>query len=378
MNRREMLRRSLGLGACLTLSNLTAGSSPKPAQGPGSLKMLADKAGLKLGVQAQKRDLQNPEFVQWVTENFSLLTPGNELKWPRLHPTPDSYTFDEADWMIEFCQSHGLLVHGHNLCWNSPSGNPAWLSSTLTHENAARTLVDYITTVVKRYKGRIESWDVVNEPVVAWSKRPDGLYPGIWLSLLGSNYLDIAFHAAQAADPSALRVLNCYYIEQDTPDAIRTRDFTVVLLQGMLKRNVPVQAVGIESHLSATIPSGGASFAKFLRQLSDMGLQVLFTELDVDDSEVIGDIAVRDKVVGQVYFDYLVESVPAARAKRVIFWSPSDRGNWLNSMPQAKFHRSDGQPHRPGLLDDSYKKKPAFDSVQAALMKLSAQSKAST
>jgi endo-1,4-beta-xylanase len=378
VNRREMLRRSLGFGASLTLPSTAIGLLPKPAETSASLKVLADKAGLKLGVQAQKRDLQNPEFVQWVVENFSVVTPGNELKWPRLHPTPDSYAFDDADWMIEFCQIHGLLVHGHNLCWNSPFGNPAWFSSSLTHENASRTLVDYITTVVKRYKGRIESWDVVNEPVVAWSKRPDGLYPGIWLSLLGPGYLDAAFHATQAADPSALRVLNCYYVEQDTPDAIRTRDMTVALLQGMLKRNVPVQAVGIESHLSATIPLGGASFAKFLRQLSDMGLQVLFTELDVDDSEVIGDIAMRDKVVGRVYFDYLVENVPAARAKRVIFWSPGDRGNWLNSMPQAKFHRSDGQPHRPGLLDDSFKDKPAFDSVQAALMKLSVQSKAST
>jgi endo-1,4-beta-xylanase len=207
--------------------------------------------------------------------------------------------------------------------------------------------------------------------VVFWSKRPDGLYPGVWLSLLGPQYLDIAFHAAKAADPGALRVLNCYYVEQDTPDFERTRELTIVLLQQLLKRGVPVQAIGIESHLDASAPFGGPAFLEFIKRVRGLGLQVLITELDVDDSQVQGDVQERDRVVAQCYYDYLTQVVPAGKTDRIIFWTPSDRWDWLNSMPPAKFHRADGKPHRPGLLDDALRPKPAMDAVEAALRTLS-------
>jgi endo-1,4-beta-xylanase len=372
MKRRDMLLGGIGLGAAFALPEILRASFAFPGVPSTSLKTIATSAGLKLGIQAGKASLQVPEFVQFITENFSLLTPGNELKWTALRPNAETYNFDVADWMIDFCQSHGLLVHGHNLCWNSPSANPAWFPSVLTHDNARQHLTDHITTVMKRYRGRIESWDIVNEPVVYWSKRPDGLYPGIWLNLLGTEYIDIAFRAAQAADPGALRVLNCYYVEQDNPDFEKTRELTLALLQQLLKRGVPIQAIGIESHLDAAAPAGGPSYLGFIEKVRAMGLQVLITELDVDDTQVSGDKRNRDNIVAQRYYDYLTEVVPAGKMNRVVFWTPSDRWNWLNStnLP-PKFRRADNQPHRPGLLDDALHQKPALDAVRAALLKLS-------
>ncbi len=370
MTRREMLIDGLGLGSGLLLSQplracMLSDDGPAP-----SLKALAAKSNVKLGLQASKANLQVQEFVQFVTQNFSLLTPGNELKWPRLHPTPDSYIFDDADWMVNFCQSHGMLAHGHNLCWNSPSANPAWFPSVLTRQNAAQQLTDYSMTGAGRYRGRSAAWDGGTEPVVSWSNPADGLYPGVWVSLLGPQYLDIAFHAAKAADPEALRVLNCYYVEQDQPDFERTRELTITLLQQLLKRGVPVEAIGIESHLDASAPFGGPAFLEFIERVRALGLQVLITELDVDDSKVQGNEQERDRVVAQCYYDYLTQVVPAGRTDRIIFWTPSDRWDWLNSMQPAKFHRADGKPHRPGLLDDSLHPKPAMDAVEAALRTL--------
>lgn len=378
MTRREMLMDGLGFGAGLLLSEpllllsqpLCASILPGVDSVP-SLKTLAAKARVKLGLQASRANLEVPEFAQFFTQNFSLLTPGNELKWPRLRPTPDTYTFEDADWMVNFCQSHGMLVHGHNLCWNSPNANPAWFPSVLTPRNAEKQLTDYIMTVVGRYRGRIESWDVVNEPVVFWSKRPDGLYPGVWINMLGPRYLDVAFHAAKAADPDALRVLNCYYVEQDQPDFERTRELTITLLQQLLGRGVPVQAVGIESHLDASAPFGGADFLRFIQRVRALGLQVLITELDADDSKVQGNEQERDRVVAQCYYDYITKVVPAGNTDRIIFWTPTDRWDWLNSMQPVKFHRADGKPHRPGLLDDSFHPKPAMDAVEEALRVLS-------
>ncbi len=332
---------------------------------PGSLKDAGAACGLKIGVQAEKGPLQqHPEFAQVVKNNFNLLTPGNELKWGRIRPTPDAFNFTDADWMVNFGQSNGMLIHGHNLCWNSPTANPAWFKTVLNKSNASRYLTDHITTVMRRYAGRIDSWDVVNEPTVYWSKRSDGLYPGVWLEYLGPTYIDVAFHAAAAADPKALRCLNVYYVEDGTPNDETTRKETVALLKQLLARGVPVQAVGMESHLDASLPPGGEGLSTFIKQVRDMGLEMLITELDVNDTNIPGNVQARDQVVAKTYHDYLTAVVPPSATKRVIFWTATDKFDWLDSAHQD---RADRTPHRAGLLDSTMASKPQFAAVQSAL-----------
>jgi endo-1,4-beta-xylanase len=373
MNRRSFLTNALIAGAwAATPEFAPAAPRPNPVTPSGPLKVAVAKCGIKVGVQAGKATLQFPDFVQAVKDNFNMLTPGNELKWPRLQPAPGSFDFKDADWMVNFCEANGLLVHGHNLCWNSPTGNPNWFKTTLNASNASRYLTEHITTVMRHYAGRIDSWDVVNEPTVFWSKRSDGLYPGIWVDLLGPTYIDTAFHAAAAADPKALLVLNVYDVEQGTPDHETTRRTTIVLLKQLLARGVPIQAVGMESHLDVSAPTGGADLKTFIQQIRDMGLQMLITELDVNDTHLEGNFQIRDQAIATMYQDYLMEVVPASGTKRVIFWTPSDKWDWLNSTNIPQFKREDGTPHRPGLFTDKLARKSAFGAVESSLREICA------
>jgi endo-1,4-beta-xylanase len=283
--------------------------------------------GSRIGIVADKASLQEPAFARVVTQNFDMLT-ASGMKWDRIHPGPATYDFTEADWNMQFAQDNGLQVHGHNLCWNSPLAYPAWFKSVLNKSNARQILTDHITTVMKRYEGRINSWDVVNEPVVLWSKRSDGLYPGIWVDLLGPNYVDVAFNAAAAADPKALRVMNIYNVEQGTPDHERTRNETIALLKHLLDRGVPVQAVGIESHLDTSLPLGEASYREFIDEIRALKLQVLVTELDVMENRSVGDSRNWDESVAQYYGDYLTQVISSAHPQALIFWTINDR--WWN------------------------------------------------
>jgi endo-1,4-beta-xylanase len=369
MKRRTFLTKSLMATAWAAMPKLgPALASTTSTVGSEALKDAGAKCGIKVGLQSGRQTLQIPEFAQIVKDNFDMLTPGNELKWPRLRPGPDSFDFADPDWMISFCEANAILVHGHNLCWNSPQSSPSWFKTTLDKSNASRYLTDHITTVMRRYAGRIDSWDVVNEPTVFWSKRGDGLYPGIWLDLLGPTYIDVAFHAAAAADPKALLVLNVYDVEHGIPDHDTTRRTTIALLKQLLARGVPVQAVGMESHLDASLPPGGAGLSTFIKQVRDMGLQMLITELDVNDTRTEGDFQTRDEVVAKTYHDYLMEVVPASGTKRVIFWTPTDKWDWLNSTNIPHGQRDDRTPHRPGLFDDSMGRKPAYGAVRSALV----------
>ncbi len=323
MTRREVILSGVRLAA---YAGLAKASSMSMMHAAGSSSLTLKEAGVPLrcqiGTAADRTSLQDPAVARFVILNFNLLT-ASGMKWGTIHPGPDTYDFTEADWNINFAEKNGMRVHGHNLCWNAPH-NPAWLNSVVNKANARQLLTSHITTVMERYRGRIDSWDVVNEPVVPWSRRSDGLYPGIWLCL-GPEYIDIAFHAAAAADPKPLRILNIYNVEQGTPDHELNRTRTLTLLKQLLARGVPIQAVGLESHLDVSQPLGQAPFIEFIKAIRGLGLEVVVTELDVMESRATGSSMDWDQTVAKYYGDYIAEVTSAANPRFVIFWSVGDR-----------------------------------------------------
>ena len=368
MNRRKLLYGSGGLA----LYSALARTPLLVAEQPGSIANLKDSAqsrGIILGVQADPSLLNVPQLAKFIAANFQMLTPGNELKWNNLRPTSGTYNFGPADGIFAFAAANNMLIHGHNLCWNQ--SNPSWLASVLTKQNAQQYLTDHIQTVMTHCKGKVDSWDVVNEPIRAGTNRPDGLTPGIWLDLLGPQYIDIAFHAAAAADPGALRVLNLDNTEAEDSRGEKTRAFSYQLIQQLLKRNVPVQAIGLESHLDGAQSTTSAGRDRFIQQVRSLGLEVLITELDVNDTAIPGSDSARKKAVAMNYYTYLTDVIPVSAAKRVIFWTLTDHNNWYEWMAARNTHyvRSDGKPHYPGLLNDEYEPNPALGAVQAALGK---------
>jgi endo-1,4-beta-xylanase len=128
----------------------------------------------------------------------------------------------------------------------------------------------------------------------------------------------------------------------------------------------------MESHLDVSAPTGGADLRTFIQQIRDMGLQMLITELDVNDTHLEGNFQIRDQAIATMYQDYLMEVVPASGTKRVIFWTPSDKWDWLNSTNIPQFKREDGTPHRPGLFTDKLARKSAFGAVESSLREICA------
>jgi endo-1,4-beta-xylanase len=367
LNRRTLLRRGVEFANAVAMGAAMAAravSSDTEAFQP--LKTFGAPCGLRIGAQSDIGPLKDAGFAQLVRDNFNLLTPGNQLKWGYVHPKPDVFAFDDADWMVQFAKTNGMLVHGHNLCWNY-TGN-SWLDQVLTPRNARQYLTEHIRTVAGRYRGQIDSWDVVNEPIAPWSRRSDGLYPGIWLNLLGSEYIDIAFAATAEADPRALRVLNLHHVETSSPDDVKNRKSAVALLRQLIQRRVPLQAVGLESHLTGGVPLGGPDLANFIRDIREMGLEVLITECDVIDTQLSSDENTRDDEVAKCYGDYIKQVIPGTGIRSFIFFTPCDRFSWVNSprLKDPQFLRKDGKPQRPGLFDVRMKAKPAFRAASSA------------
>jgi endo-1,4-beta-xylanase len=220
----------------------------------------------------------------------------------------------------------------------------------------------------------MHSWDVVNEAINVADGRADGLRNSLWLRLVGEEYIELAFKTAREADPQALLTYNEYGIEPETRAGEQKRAAVIEMLRRMVARRVPVDAVGVQSHISAAAPvtaggnmstalQYGPGLMRFIAAVRELGLQVFVTEMDVNDRALAAGEPERDSVVAFAYKQYLelVLGDPAVRA--VLTWGISDRYTWLDHAES----RIDGKPERPLPFDTEGKAKASYYAMREAI-----------
>lgn len=354
MNRRSLLK-SAGMYGCIAGIDGFQRLGAQITQ-PPSLKRIAKREGRLVGVFAGAYLKFQPKQADIIAAEFSMIANGNDLKFSdRLRPTPDTYNFTAGDWTLDWAQSHGLLFRGHCLVWWNAL--PKWFQSHVTPENARQVMTDHIHTVVGHYAGDVYSWDVVNEAIYH-DNRADGLRRKPWLDFIGPDYIDIAFHTAAAADPKARLILNECYIEHDTPAEIGRRASFLALITRLKKDGVPINGVGLQSHLRGNTPVDEDGMITFLKQVQDLGLEIMITEMDVDDVGVSASMI--DQVVTEKYGKYLDLVGPFVTL--ISFQQLEDSP----SVPR----RPDGIVSRPNLFDINGQKKASYEAVAASLEKL--------
>jgi endo-1,4-beta-xylanase len=328
-----------------------------------SLRAHAEARGLLVGCAVVPQRLTGePAYAGLVAGQVNLLVAENAMKWAALRPAPDKFDYRGADEILAFASQHGQKVRGHNLCWHESI--PSWFAGTVTKQNAQQFLVQHIQTVAGRYSGRLHSWDVVNEAIDPKSGRPDGLRNSPWLDLIGPDYIELAFNTARKPDPTALLTYNDYGIENDSADDREKSGQVLMLVRRMKARGVPIDAVGVQSHLSATDPAPGAGLLEFVRELRGMGLQVFVTELDINEKKLEGSVGERDAAIARLYKEYVTMMVAEPNVSAVLTWGITDRYTWLDG---PKYARPDGQPQRCLPFDSDYHPAPAFFAYRDAI-----------
>jgi endo-1,4-beta-xylanase len=303
-------------------------------------------------------------YTLLVQTQAGILVAENAMKWSGLRPTLATFDFALADRMMRFASLAGQSVRGHNLCWHEAL--PAWFKTSATRDNARNLLVEHIQTVAGRYRGRIQSWDVVNEAIEPQDGRPDGLRKSPWLELIGPDYIELAFKTAAMADPKAKLTYNDYDIELDTPEQSVKRGQVLLLLRRLKARGVPIHAVGVQSHLKADGPQPGAGLIAFIREAGKMGLEAYVTEMDVNTRNVQGSSRVQDAAVARVYQDYLGLVLVEPNVPIALTWGITDAYTWLNQSKEEWAKRRDGTPQRPLPFDAGFMPAPAFQTIRSA------------
>ena len=369
----EFSRRAFlsGAGGAVLTSPLLRKNSSILAESPAAipalveerfLKQIADRRGILYGAAATKTHLSSDkDFANTFVEQCAILVPEVELKWDALRQAPDAFNFQPVDWLQKFAARDQMKFRGHPLVWYQSL--PKWFDSYASPQNAKELMLNHISTVVGHYAGKVHSWDVVNEALDPNEKRPDGLRSKPWVNLVGPDYIDDAFHAAAAADPKAMLVWNENHLETREDWAQAKREAMLKNLKLRLQRSVPIHAIGLQSHLPGTSPTFNyPEFVSFLRAVSDLGVKVIVSELDVIDSELPADAANRDQAVANVYFDYLSTVLHSSMVPAVLTWGISNRYTWIAGYKPRK----DNAKARPLPFDEDLKPSPAWSAMAKA------------
>jgi endo-1,4-beta-xylanase len=266
-------------GASTGLS--AAGSVP-----PDSLRALAADIGLRVGTAVNPFDLDTPAYRQITADQFSTVTPENEMKWQVVEPTRGTYDWSGGDRLVQFAHEHGQLVRGHTLLWHSQL--PTWLTDgvangTISDAELRDLLHKHITDEVKHFKGQIWQWDVANEFFAnAWDPNPlpDGINADdFWVQHLGEGVIADAFRWAHAADPKALLFYNDFNIAGEDGTNAKA-DAVYAWVKQQLAAGVPIDGVGDQGHLD-TQYGFPTRMQEDLQRYADLGLKVALTEVDV-------------------------------------------------------------------------------------------------
>jgi endo-1,4-beta-xylanase len=343
---------------------LAAGASalafPAAAKDMGTLRGIAASRGFTFGTAAASYELKDADFPPVLLREAAQLVPEYEMKRHVLEPRPGQYDFAGLDALFAFAARNGLSMRGHTLVWYY--ANPPWLVPALEGRRNDKLLTDHIQTVLRRYP--MTSVDVVNEALAPPDSGTHGLRPSPWLKAFGPGYIDTAFHAARAADPHVKLVYNDWGFEQGGPENDRFRTTTLKLLDGLLARRVPIDALGVQGHLSAFGNRvNQRKLREFLNEVRARGLAILITELDVDDTGGSFDSAARDRAVADEARRFLDVALDCPATEAVLTWNLSDR--YVDPPDEWKLKLL-GWRFRKTPYDTAMRKKPLWNAMAQA------------
>ncbi|MCK4292886.1 MAG: endo-1,4-beta-xylanase [Planctomycetes bacterium] len=258
---------------------------------------------------------------------------------------PDDARTDE---IVRWCKAHNITTKGHPLAWNW--GEQKWLPDD--PQAAMQLQLKRIERCVRRFKGGIDIWDVVNEATHYDRDHARQNAPKLTEAIrkMGvAAYVRAAFKAARKANPNATLLINDYRTDSDYEKKV------IAELAGDSGKPL-YDVIGIQSHMHGAY-WGARRAWEVCDRFAKFGVPLHFTETTVvsGPKSEKGWLTTPDgekRQAEQVTEFYTVLfSHPAVEA--VTWWDFTDQGAWQQAP--AGFLRTDMTP------------KPAYEQLKALI-----------
>lgn len=316
---------------------------------------------------------RKPEEIQVVKQHFNSIVAENVMKSARIQPEQGKFEFGLADRFVEFGEANNMHIHGHTLIWHSQA--PRWFftdenGNEVSKEELTRRMKKHIHTVVGRYKGRVHSWDVVNEAI-----EDDGSFrDSKFYQILGKDFIKLAFQFAHEADPEAKLYYNDYSMSNPGK-----REGVVKMVSDLKAQGIHIDGIGMQGHIGMSHPeitemekSIEAFGALGSVSISELDLSVLPSPWGNAGAEISKNYEYEDAMnpfpkglpdeVSEQFTERYLEFFRLFlkhkdKIERVTLWGVNDGNSWKNNWPVR------GRTDYPLLFDRENKPKPILDSL---------------
>ncbi len=272
-----------------------------------------------------RNEAQNAAYKQRFEDLFNYATVGFYWRWYESQRGKPQYEY--TDKVVEWCRQRGICLKGHPLLWGNESGTPTWSQGQPSPEIQRQRVLD----IMQRYQGRIEFWEVVNEP-----------------SHLAEPKIDEPYRWARQADPRAYLIVNDYHVLGDgCPGFLK-------LVTEAKQNEVPFDGIGIQAHEPRTMRFPLDRVQEILDQYASLGKELHITEFTPTSSGQKISGSHRDGV-----WDEAAQADYAVRFYRVCFAHPSMRGiTWWDLCDQGSWLTGGG------MLRADMSSKPVYEQLK--------------
>lgn len=302
-----------------------------------------------LMVPGSYADSESARIYRKRMNNFAtIITPENELKWGSVQPyNKDSFDFTAADAIMNFAYDNNIEVKVHAPIWYSQ--NPLWVNG-LNCEQLKDAYRTYVTTVLNRYKGKIQYWDLVNEPIG---------HDFVYQDKCGySGFLGFAAEISKlikASDPGIILIVNEYGVEDPYNEKIVSLNNWINDLTA--NYGAIVDQIGFQYHFknsfTASYEGGHLSW-----WAANTGKKIAITELDAGSDSFSGCASRPDwgyqEGCQANYYGSIAEFAFANRSVSYLnFWTFWDKSSWVVN---AGFYRNDATASQKPSLNVIWQK----------------------
>ena len=214
---------------------------------------------------AKKRYDHMAELMNFVTLPFY---------WGRYEEVQGKPDFTRMEAAAKYLKARGMTLKGHPLCWHTVCCD--WLLK-MSNDEVYKTQLARITRDVKAFEGLIDMWDVINEAVIMpLFDRYDNAMTRLCKERGRIKLIRDLFNEARGAGPNATLLINDF----------ETSESYDILVEGLLEAGVPIDAIGIQSHMHQGY-WGLEKTAEILERFSRFNLPLHFTETTLISGEIM-------------------------------------------------------------------------------------------
>jgi endo-1,4-beta-xylanase len=291
-----------------------------------------------------------------LTRHFNQATIGNSLKPESVQPEKGKWSFELPDQIINDMIKEGFSIHGHTLAWHQQS--PEWINyAGIGAEEAQENLVTHVRTVMEHYKGRVYSWDVLNEAMADNPPNPGdwrgSLRETPWLKALGPDYVELLFLTARETDPAVKLYYNDYNL--DNPQKAQA---VFNMIKELNEKNPQaggrplIDGIGLQSHYN--LNTALVDVERCLEQFISLGLEISVSELDIQappgpEGEMTEDQALRQGAMYAALFTLYKKY--GDKIYRVTTCGMEDSTSWRKANSPLLFSGIKAKPAYYGALD---------------------------